>query len=108
MFDGNTCNPIRSIDLCGFKPVEIYCSTEGFILLTTMQSQILILNQDGDIVKKFGLSRDDDGQVACPISMCTNSKGEIIIVDAFIKYRFSLAMEYFYVQYYVVEEIRTK
>ena len=70
-----------SFDCTGFKPRRICSNTEGQIIITTLEDGILILDKGGCIVKRIGFLGKENGQFTQPIGICTNSKGEILVVD---------------------------
>ena len=82
VFDSITCSPIRSLYLDGFIPLAICATSEGLILVTTSFNGILVLNQGGEIVKRFGFRGDGNGQFGYPRGICCNSKRQIVVLDS--------------------------
>lgn len=81
IFDSTTYHPVGSISVGELNP-NVICSTpEGLIAVATLQHSVLILNQEGKIVKSFGHKGAYKGQFNLPMGICCNHRGEIVIGD---------------------------
>ena len=78
IFDSNF-RAIRTVPLGEYQPLGICLSLKGRILVSTSQNVILILDQDGNIIKKFG--SDGNGQFGWSRGICCNMKNEVLLAD---------------------------
>ena len=82
IFDSTSFRAIRSIPLDGFYPKGICFTLQGMIAVTTIQDAILILDQSGSIIRRFGSHGHLNGQFNNPCQVCSNSRGEILFADS--------------------------
>lgn len=74
-------NLVRSVSLGDFEPEKIYNSRQGLVLVTTIEGVVVVINRDGQIVKKFGSCGSCKGKFLYPDGVCVNSRKEILVVD---------------------------
>lgn len=82
IFHANTYSSIRCISTGKFNPLAICSVSNGLVMVTTSQNEVIVFNQEGDIIKRFGSSGTGDGQFNNPRGICSNSRGEVLIVDS--------------------------
>lgn len=72
--------PIGYISLSESNPQGICGTSKGRILITTGQDQIAVAHH-GVILGAFGTTGKGKGEFMYPTGICTNSRGEVLIVD---------------------------
>lgn len=83
VLNSDTLDIIRSISLGIFYPLAICCtSSNDSIFVTTDENIVLILNQEGSIIKQFGSFGNGNGQFRNARGICCNSRNEILITDS--------------------------
>ena len=81
VFSTATFHFIRSISLGEFKPVAICLNLNGLIFVTTEQHVVLIINQEGNVVKTFGSPGGNLGQFNKLVGIACNTRNEILVAD---------------------------
>lgn len=72
---------IKSISVGQLEPIRVACTKSGFILVATWDNTVLVLNQDGNIIRQFGRNGSNIGKFNWIRGICSNSRGEIIVAD---------------------------
>lgn len=82
ILDGNSLKTKKSILVESRHGLNfIACSKKGNIILTTEENHVLILDEEGEIIKCFGTTGRDDGQFQYIQGVCINSLDQILIAD---------------------------
>ena len=69
------CKPLKSItDVAYFKRNIYICDSEG--------CQILILNNEGNIIAKYGRLGEGNGELKRPNGIAVDSQGRVIVSDS--------------------------
>ena len=80
-FDSNFY-PLKCFEFRGFYIQGMCFDSKGRILMTTSSGNIAVVDQDGKIVQEFGSYGTCNGQFTCPVGICVNSRGEILVADS--------------------------
>ena len=77
----NNYNCVSVIHTPKFHPRFICTAKRGYIIVSTDENCVLIIDASGNIIKTFGSKWIEDGQFSLSRAVCTNSLDEIIVGD---------------------------
>ena len=78
VFDANY-HHTRSIHTFGYRPRDICCTDKGHIAISTNEDMILILDQQGNLLRKVELLEMHKNKLISNAGICVNSRGEILV-----------------------------
>lgn len=83
IFNSTSWTFIKYISFSEYCPTRVCSTLDGFIVVATVENSVLIIDENGHIVKRFGSYGKGNSEFHVISGICCNSKNQIVVADCY-------------------------